>query len=337
MNIKPISESALRAFLEKHNPPTFLQSPGWIDFNKAYSYKTWSLGMFQGKDLISAMFVFKIAAKRGTILFCPHGPIMTEASPEILKTWHAYLKNLAKKEYCVCIRISPLLPKTIENESFFTNLGYRSAPTHMHAELSTILDLTVDIETTKKGMRKTTRQMCKKGDTLIQNGDIQVVEYTSVPDSLYAVYASTASRGGFVPFTQKYLNQEYESFSKKEKCKILAIQKGDTIYSWGLWIISGKRAFYHQGANILDKHIPASYISHWQGIQWAKSQGAISYDFWGVGPKDDPKHPWANISLFKRGFGGTDSELVHAQDYPISWRYWITWTIETWRAKRRGF
>jgi lipid II:glycine glycyltransferase (peptidoglycan interpeptide bridge formation enzyme) len=338
MEISIINDKKWKQFVEKLNLNTFLHSLGWIDFNRQFDHKTWQMGLFDDAgNLSSVAFTFKIAAKRGTFLFCPHGPQMMNSNIDEYNDWLQHLKKLAKQEKCSFIRFAPILENLDENKALFTHLGFRDAPIHMHAELTTVLDLTPSLPNILMNMRKTTRQMCNKGEKMIESGEISVIEQETVTDELYQVYSSTADRGGFVPFSQVYLQQEYDSFKAKEKCKILVIKHEDRILSWGLWIIAGKRAFYHQGANILDKKIPASYISHYQGIKWAKEQGAISYDFWGVGPKDDPKHPWANISLFKRGFGGEDLGLVHTQDYPISWKYWITWAFETWRAKRRGF
>jgi lipid II:glycine glycyltransferase (peptidoglycan interpeptide bridge formation enzyme) len=42
----------------------------------------------------------------------------------------------------------------------------------------------------------------------------------------------------------------------------------------------------------------------WQMILDARSRGQTQFDFWGVTPDDDPKHPWAGFSAFKKGFGG---------------------------------
>lgn len=337
MDIRVIDDKKWRSFTEQLNENTFLHSLGWVDFNRQFEHKTWQLGLFDNDKLSSIAFVFKIQAKRGTFLFCPHGPQLKHYNLSELAHWFIYIKQLAIEEDCSFIRVSPILDDTLEHRQLFADLGFRNSPIHMHAELTTVLDLTPTLPDVLMKMRKTTRQMINKGEKMISNKEIEVVEYTSVSDDLYEVYASTANRGGFVPFSKAYLQQEYDSFKAKEQCKMLAIKHEDRILSWGLWIIAGKRAFYHQGANILDKKIPASYISHYQGIKWAKEQGAISYDFWGVGPKDDPKHPWANISMFKRGFGGEDVALVHAQDYPVSWKYWITWAFETYRAKKRGF
>lgn len=179
--------------------------------------------------------------------------------------------------------------------------------------------------------------MISKGNKLIESNDVVIKKHQSINNKLYSVYQSTTKRGGFVAFTQDYINQEYKSFSKHESCYILSVEHNKQILSWGLFILTKKRCFYHQGANILHKKIPASYISHWQGMMLAKKHGCISYDFWGVAPKDQPKHPWANISLFKRGFGGKEVNLVPAQDYIISWKYWPTYLFELFRAKKRGF
>ena len=337
MAIRIIDDKQWKTFVESIDLNTFLHSLGWIDFNREFDHQTWQLGLFEDDKLISVAFVFKIVAKRGTFLFCPHGPQMKEADIGLMDEWLNYLKDLAKKEKCSFIRVSPILEETVDNSTLFTSLGFRPSPIHMHAEHTTVLDLTPPLADILMGMRKTTRQMINKGEKMIAANEIQVIEYDTISDELHEVYESTAKRGGFVPFSKVYLQQEYDSFKAKEKCKILAIRHEDRLLSWGLWIIAGKRAFYHQGANILDKKIPASYISHYQGIKWAKEQGAVSYDFWGVGPKDKPDHPWANISMFKRGFGGADLSLVHAQDYPLSWKYWITWAFETYRARKRGF
>jgi peptidoglycan pentaglycine glycine transferase (the first glycine) len=324
-------------FLHSLNFNTFLHSDGWVGFNKRYGHKTWKLGLYEDKKLVSIALVIKIEAKRGKFLFIPHGPQSKDFSSGELVTWVEYLKELAEKENCDFLRVSPIYENTDLNRKYFRQAGFRGGPLHMHAELSTVVDLTPNEKSILLNMRKTTRQMIKKGVKLVEKGEVEINSVKEITDEMHEVYISTTKRGGFVPYSRKYLQEEFNAFHKTGNCELVEVKYKDNVLSWGLFIFCGKRSFYHQGANLLHREVPSSYLIHWTGMQKAKAAGCETYDFWGVSPKGDKDHPWANISLFKRGFGGEDVELVHAQDYPLNWKYWITWGIETIRSKRRGF
>jgi peptidoglycan pentaglycine glycine transferase (the first glycine) len=326
------------SFIKKCNKNTFLQSLGWVLFNENRGYKVWKLGSYKKDVLKSAVFVFKISAKRGTFLFVPHGPIFEKITKLELQMWVDYLRLLAIKESCSFVRISPIEENTDYNNLLFKNSGFKKSPIHMHAEDTTVLDLTPTIDEVMMKMRKTTRQMCKKGQQMVEKKEVEIEEVSEITDEMYKVYLETTQRGGFVGFSKKYIQQEYDCFNNSfDTAHYRVIRYEGVILSWGLFIFSGKRAFYHQGANILHKKVPASYLCHFTGIQLAKEYGCESYDFWGVSPLGIENHPWKNISLFKRGFGGQDISLVPAQDLPISLKYYGTWLIEKIRAKRRGF
>jgi peptidoglycan pentaglycine glycine transferase (the first glycine) len=332
-------------FVTRLSLNTFLHTSGWIDFNTKQGYKFWRLGLYNNGELVSIALILKIEAKRGRFLFCPHGPQSlkfsgastdTEKVAE-LNIFVDYLRALAKKEDCSFVRFQPIVAKTPQNQEIFKAAGFRLAPIHMHTELSTVLDIKKSEDQMLLGMRKTTRQMVKKGMSLIQKNQVKVEFYDAISDDLYNVYESTGRRGGFVIYSKKYLQNEFDSFYPAGQASLYAVKYQGQILSWGMVIFAGKRAFYHQGANILNKDIPASYICQWTGITKAREYGCESYDFWGVAPLDTPSHPWKNISMFKRGFGGRDVELLHAQDLVLSWKYWLNWAVETIRAKRRGF
>ena len=70
-------------------------------------------------------------------------------------------------------------------------------------------------------------------------------------------------------------------------------------------------------------------------IQEAKKRGCTLYNFWGVSPDNKPKHPWAGLSLFKKGFGGFEETYLHAQDKPLTKKYWLNYIIETVRRLKR--
>lgn len=318
---------------------TFLHSKNWAEFNYGKG-KIWKLGLFNSfHDLVSVALVIKIKAKRGTFLLVPHGPQYgkIENEYEVMEFWTQYLKKLSQDESCSFFRIQPILVKNEVSQSLFNKLNFRPAPIHMHTELSSVLDITPSQEDLLLGMRKTTRQMIKKALSMVISKELEVDFPVEISSEMHQVYKETYLRGGAVAYSPEYIEKEWQVFSRDNKAKLVSISYQGKIISWGLIIIFGNRAFYHQGGNILFKNIPNSYLLQWQGILFAKQSGCITYDFWGVSPSQKPNHPWANISLFKRGFGGVDVELLHAQDYIVSNLYWFNWIIEKYRAYRRGF
>ena len=73
----------------------------------------------------------------------------------------------------------------------------------------------------------------------------------------------------------------------------------------------------------------------WNAIQEAKKRGKSHYNFWGVEPTGNPKHPWFGLSLFKKGFGGNLRQFTGANDIPLKRRYHITRTFEIIRRIKR--
>src|SRR5207253_9747167 len=55
----------------------------------------------------------------------------------------------------------------------------------------------------------------------------------------------------------------------------------------------------------------------WQMIGYAKARGAATFDFWGVIPDDNPSHPWAGFSRFKKAFGGRLLERAGTWELPV--------------------
>lgn len=320
------------------NKNTFLQSWGWVDFNQKYGNKTWTFGLYEDDQLVSTAFVFRLDAKRGRFLFCPHGPQSQELDPLYLEAWTNYLRDLAKQEKCAFVRMSPIFSDKPENRYTFKSVGYRESPIHMHAELTTVLDISGTEEEVKKRIKKNARYDLRKAEELYQKGELTVELVEEITDEMYEVYRETFTRGAFVPFSQKYIQQEYQSFNENGDCVLINIRYQGELISWGLVLFFGKRAFYHQGANVLVKGVPAPTLLQWTGIQLARKHGCESYDFWGVAPKDQPKHPWASISRFKRSFGGDEVAYLPAQDLVVNpFMYFFTWSIEKFRRWKRGF
>lgn len=80
-------------------------------------------------------------------------------------------------------------------------------------------------------------------------------------------------------------------------------------------VFYGNRATYLFGGSSDEyRNLMAPYLLHWQIIKDAKKTGCAEYDFFGIAPIDDPKHPWAGITRFKKQFGGQEVHLSGSWD-----------------------
>jgi len=319
-------------------------------------------------DPLSVALVIKIQAKRGTFLFIPHGPniksklknrasiyrsegeeedkvIFAYQNSKLLEVLLNELKKIAKEENTNFIRIAPILERNKENEVIFKELGFREAPIHIHPELTWELNITPPENELLMGMRKTTRYLIRQAR---KNKDIEIsksqdLENIKVFNSLYQ---ETANRHLFVPFSFEYLKNEFLAFKLDNQILIFFGKYKGEIISSAIIIFWQNIAFYHHGASSLKyPKIPVSYLLQWKAILEAKKRGCKLYNFWGIADVNSKfkiqnskfrKHPWAGLTLFKKGFGGYKKEYVQTQDFVISPKYWLTFIFEKLRKKRRG-
>lgn len=335
-------------FLLQCAEKTFLQSWSWGEFNKLMGDKLWRFGVFSNKRLIAAVLVLKISARRGTFLFIPHGPVVVEGleskdKKEILQLILFELSSIAKEEGPSFIRISPIFKRNETNVSIFEELSFWEAPIHMHPEVTWELDITPRDEDILMNMRKTTRYLIRQAE---KNPDIQIVKSNNIEDLklFWPVYLKTAKRHHFVVFSEKYLENEFKSFSDDKEIMLFLGKYKNEVVSAAIFVFWQDICFYHHSGSVLKYNkIPVSYLLQWEAIKEAKNRGCKLYNFWGIAPDikneleaQKSKHPWAGLSLFKMGFSGSIKEYVKTQDFVISKRYWLNYIIERIRKRKRG-
>jgi len=334
MEIKEIdSKEQWEKFFEGPEEKTFLQSWNWGEFQKAMGNKIWRLGIFEEVKLLSVALVIKIEAKRGSFLFVPHEPIM---KCQALETLLNELKKIGKKEEVNFIRVAPVWEKNEENIEIFKKLGFRNAPIHMHPELTWELDITPSEDELLMGMRKTTRYLIRQG---LKSKDIEIFQSKNLKDIevFDEINKQTVKRHDFIPFSLEFLRKQFSAFNQDNQISIfLGKYKGEVIAS-GIFVFWQNIGFYHHGASSLKyPKIPISYLIQWEAIKEAKKRGCQLFNFWGIAPEGVKSHPWAGLSLFKKGFGGYSKAYVPTQDFPLSKKYWLTFIFEKLRKAKRG-
>ncbi len=324
-------------FLGTLRPHSFLHSWKWGEHYEETGSKIFRLGAYQGKTLLGIALFIKIAARRGSFLLCPHGPIIAKTADEhsVLTALIVHAEHIAKEECCDFLRCCPLSPTSEKSAALYTSLGFRPAPIHMHPEIAWMLDVTKSEEDLLREMRKTTRYLIKK----MEKEEVEISQSIDPNDieKFWPVYEATVERQHFTPFSKESLKKEFELFAKDNQAAFFfGAYKGEIVAA-AIIIFYNCQAFYHHSGSIhKSKDINASYLLQWRVIQEAKRRGCTLYNFWGISPDDRPKHPWAGLSLFKKGFGGFAEEYLHAQDKPLTTKYWLNFVVETVRRVKRG-
>ena len=341
MQIKEINDkNQWENFVQLSAENTFLHSWNWGEFNKNTGEKIWRLGVFNQDELVAVVLTIKIRARRGSFLFVPQGPIVSQKSgndiQEIFNEIFQHLKSLGKTENVGFVRISPLLEKNQENLEIFQKFGFKNAPIHMmHPETTWLLDVSKSEDDLMKEMRKTHRNLIRRagkdGVKIIQSTDEKYLK------AFYDIYTETVQRHKFIPFSYDYIKKEIETFGQDNQIEIFSAVYDGKIISSAIVVFYGKQAFYHHGASSSAyMKVPSSYLNLWQAIKEAKARDIETFNFYGI-IDDKPNHPWSGLSRFKKGFGGYQKNILHCQDLPFSKKYLSTYLIETVRKIKRGY
>lgn len=305
----------------------FLQSWNWGEFNKNLNHKIFRLGFFNQGDLQGACLLIKKQAKRGTHLECPAGPLIDWNRPLFFKEFVNQLRKIGQEEKCLYARVRPQILDNFTNQTLFKNQGFISAPMHLHAENTWQLDVSKSEEQLLREMRKTTRYLVKKA---IKQG-VRVEQSTEEKDVdfLYQLQMEAVARHHFVPFPKKYFLAEFKAFIADDQIRIFKAIWKNKVLAIAFIIFYGQGAVYHySGSSSRFPKIPASYALQWEVIKEAKKRNCRVYNFWGIAPTDNPRHRFAGVTLFKKGFGGYRVDYLHAQDLALNGTYWLIHLFE---------
>lgn len=318
----------------------FLQSFAWGMFQQQLGRRVWRLAVTNSKQqqdlpILGICQVVKETAKRGAYLSVAGGPVLMNGIDEqAYQVIFAHLSNLAKQERADFVRVRPQLLDTPAVRQLFAGAGFKLAPMHLTADLTLQLDLTQTSEQLLAGMRKSTRYEIKRADKL----GIKVEFSSSANDiqEFYEQQLALAKKQKFVPFSYKFLHEQFKAFAQQNQVLLIKSTLDDHWLASAFVIFYGQEAVYHYGISTpANQKLPGSYACQWAAIQEAKERGMQRYNFWGIAPENQPNHRFAGVSLFKRGFGGTEVAYLPAQDLPTSWKYPFIASFETWRRKLR--
>ncbi|HLD64170.1 MAG TPA: peptidoglycan bridge formation glycyltransferase FemA/FemB family protein [Candidatus Peribacteraceae bacterium] len=301
-----------------------------------------------------------VSARRGKHIAVPYGPVVSNSNA--IGPLLDELRHIARTEKCHFLRLSPFWPQqSYEADRLIKESGSRDAPLHLLGEHIWYLPLT-DPDTWKSGtandkrvssddlmasMRSTTRNLIrragKEGVTVsASNNPASDLEH------FLKLHELTRKRHGFTPYTDTFFRAQLQRFSERGECSLYIARHQGEVLATSIHMRFGGETSYHHGAS-LESKIPASYLLQWTAINDAIKRDDHTYSFWGIAPVElneegkwrithhGKNHPFAGVTLFKTGFGGSLLNLMHCRDIPLSPTYNLTRAIELMRKWKRGF
>lgn len=311
----------------------FFQSWDFGEASQKEGREVIRLGVFDGEKLKMAGQTVVIRAKRATFIQLRHGPVFYKFEPASFSALLQSIVDLAKKNSALFIRMSPLLAEDTHLRQFLKQKGFVNAPTHnQDAENCLLLPLDMSLDDIFKNFRKTTRNLIRRAE----KEEVLIKKTTKQSDFLVflQLYNETARREKFVP--HQGIENEFELFKKIDSVVLFIGYHKGVPQAASLIVFYGKQAVYHHSGSI-KSGVPVNYLLQWEAIKEAKRRGCKYYNFWGVSPLNNSRHPWRGLTTFKEGFGGERMNFLHAQDLPLNKHYWLLYLYEKYWSWRRGY
>jgi len=316
---------------------TIFLSWEWNLFEKKQGKQFETFGVYKKDTLIGLIPIKTIHAKRGSYLHVRHAPLINWEDKDVTIEVINFLKEKAKINKVHFIRISPLILPTNENTDLLKKLGFNKSVIHAtDAELTVIIDLTKSIEEILQSIKKTTRAMIRKAEglelTVKHSNNLDLFE------DFCEAYKDTVARNKWTAYTTKYIKDEFEIFQKNNCADLFVSYYKEQPISAAIFIRHQNQVIYHFGGSLTGfREIPAAYLLQWEAIKYFKNEGFKIFNFWGVSPEGNKKHPWYGFSLFKRGFTKNELEFIHSHDLDLHPLAKITHIFEYLETKLRGY
>lgn len=204
----------------------------------------------------------------------------------------------------------------------FLRIEPREASTMMHTgdiqpSTTLMLDLTKGNEQLLSEMKSKTRYNLRLAS---RKGVVCRIVGLEHFDDFIRLMNQTAKRDGFAPHPAGYYRKMLEELSGGDVQAFIAMGffeerpvVGNIMIDFG-----GVRTYLHGASSNLHRNVMAPYALHGFLIEDAIRKGLKAFDFWGIAPTGAGEdHPWAGITRYKEGFGGTVVSMPGTFDLPM--------------------
>ncbi|MFA4995869.1 MAG: peptidoglycan bridge formation glycyltransferase FemA/FemB family protein [Patescibacteria group bacterium] len=250
------------------------------------------------------------------------------ADNRIQKDFVTGIKKVAEENNAIFYRLELDIPKELSTFHFpLSTRNFQKSFEEMQPENNWVVDIT-------KTEDEILAQMKQKGRYNIRVAEKNNIEITSSDkagkelDVFYDLYSKTGKRKGVTYRGKAYFENLLDILGKIDYARTYAatakINSKTVPLAAAVIIFYKKEALYLYGGSSDEyKNLMAPYLLHWKIMLDAKEKRIEKYNFLGVAPAgtsplgeatDDPSHPWAGITRFKKQFGGEQKDILGSYD-----------------------
>lgn len=301
-----------------HKNTPFTQASFYGDWQKVLGRTVRRFLVKDGGEVIAYFLLVKYPLLFGkNYLYAPYGPVAENLSRDLLINLKKELKNIAKTENAVFVRLdftpvgsSKLLSKFFKKSPEYT---YHSAYFQPRAEW--FLRLGKSEEDLLKSMHKQTRYSIRLAERKEIEVKIITENFGEYFNDFYMLMEETAKRNGFSIHPKEYYKTIFDNLDKTNSYLAVA-SYGEQILAINLMVVYGGIATYVFGSSSNEerKRMP-TYLAQWRAIQHAKKLGCDHYNFGGISIEGQVYKGWEGLTAFKKKFNGT--EVIHSSFFDV--------------------
>jgi lipid II:glycine glycyltransferase (peptidoglycan interpeptide bridge formation enzyme) len=295
-----------------------LQSWEWGEFKQKTGLLVERVGVFEKSKLAKAIQVtfHPVPFLNKNIGYFPKG-YMPDA------TQLAYLKDLAKKNNAIFIKLEPNVSQKVDTQSAHKNitkflLDNGCVPGKpLFTKYTFQLDLTKSEEILFKNLASKTRYNVN----LAYKKGVRIFENTSAEgmDQYIEILKETTKRQGFYAHSPEYFQNMWKKLGSSGNLRIFnAVYNKKVLTSWIMFIFNGVIYYPYGSSRSIHREVMANNLMMWEMIKLGKKENCHTLDMWGsLGPNPDKKSSWYGFHRFKKGYGGDLIEFLGTYDYVI--------------------
>jgi peptidoglycan pentaglycine glycine transferase (the first glycine) len=297
----------------------FMQSSWWADFRTIAGFQHFGIMLKDRNTILGGAVVLKYSyADDRCFYYMPEGPVLPTDESVAGEVFEATLaaiddRRQAEKQTVSHLRIEPRWQRL---PSFVS--GFRAVPPFSDVFFEPRNTLCVDLRPSQEAILAQMKPKGRYNVRVAQRHGVAVVQDTSGQGlaDFRSIYEETADRQGMEAKPPGYFQALLSLLSAQGQGSMFFAEYGGARIAAAVVVYFGRRATYFFGGS-LDSHreVMAPYLLHFEIMRAAKALGYEWYDLWGTAPEDAPDHPWHNISVFKRKFGGVSVDLVPTLDH----------------------